>query len=187
MDVRNSQSKGVEKMGKWKITKFFLIVFFILSVAGLFGQSTLISIRFLNCEWGISPEEAIISLREEIPDIDLKENTQLKDEDKKTGMREFETESFLFANYKWRLKLIFLDNKLANVILSSSKANKLKVIEELEAKFGKYEVDLTKSEIWEAIDGSQLSLRIFDLSSKKVISVSYYAPGFWGEYQKRKR
>ncbi len=169
------------------VIKFIYSMLIILCVASFFGQSTLKAIKFMNCEWGISLEEAITSLGKEMPDIDFKENMQLWYGDKKIGMREFETENFLFANYKWQLKMGFLDNKLARVILISSKADNLKVIEELEAKFGKYrEVPITGYEVWKAIDGSQLTLMEIP-GKKKAISVLYHAPGFWEEYQKKKR
>jgi len=169
-------------MKKAKAFKFIVSIFITLNLSGLYGQSSLKTIKFMNCEWGISPEEAIAALQQESVDINIKENINLKYEDKAIGMREFVTHDFLFAGHKWRLKLIFLDNKLANVLLSSSNADKLKTIRELEAKFGEYKTDITYSEIWEAKDGSQLSLRT---PINKII-ISYYAPGFWEEYQKRK-
>ena len=169
------------------MTRILLTVFFVLVVAGLDGKVVSLSIKFMNCEWGISPGEAIAVLKGEIPDIDIKE-INLKYEDKKIGMREFIAYSFPFVGYKWRLKLIFLDDKLSYVVITSTgkTPNRLKVSKELRAEFGEYETVLDAWEVWNAIDGSHLMV-IEAKAPRKAVIIAYQCPGYMEEIKKRKK
>jgi len=177
-------------MKKIKAVKFTISMFSILNLSALFGQSTPSAIKFLNCEWGILPAEAIAALEQGSVDIDIKEDKNLEYENRAKGIREFVTRSFLFADYKWELKLIFIDNKLASVFLTSSNANKLKAIEELEATFGERETTLIGAtplmEEWKAKDGSHVELINPKLPSEQII-IGFWGPGCYEEFQKRKK
>ena len=177
-------------MKRIKTFKFIISIFFILNVSAVFGQSTPAAIKFLNCDWGKLPEEAIAALEQESVVIDIKEYSNLEHEDRTKGIREFVSRSFLFADYKWQLKLIFIDNKLASVFLTCSNADKLKVIEELEAKFGKRETTLIGAtpliEEWKAKDGSHVELINPRLPSEQII-IGFWGPGCYEEFKKRKK
>jgi len=162
-------------MEKLKITRILLTVFFVLVVAGLDGKVVSLSIKFMNCEWGISPEEAISALKQELINIEFTESRNLSYTDRARGIRLFEPEAFQFADYKWSLKLKFLDNKLVEVILISSNVDESRILNELEAKFGKHEIhSITKDKIWKAEDGSKLYL----VTWGKKTFIMYQAPHF---------
>jgi hypothetical protein len=78
-------------MKKIKAVKFTISMFSILNLSALFGQSTPSAIKFLNCEWGILPAEAIAALEQGSVDIDIKEDKNLEYENRAKGIREFVT------------------------------------------------------------------------------------------------
>ena len=175
-------------MEKLKITRILLTVFFVLVVVALNGKVVTPSVKFMNCEWGLSPEEATAVLKGEMPDIDIKENINLKYEDKAIGMREFISYDFSFVGNKWRLKLIFLDDKLSYVVLTSTgkTPNRLKVSKELRAEFGEYETVLDAWEEWNAIDESHLIV-IETKAPRKAVIIAYQCQGYMEEIKKRKK
>jgi len=178
-------------MKRMKTAKSIISMLIILSATVLFGQSTHKAFKFLNCEWGSSPEAIIAALKEE--SVEIKEDTKLEKLDKEIGIREFETDrvkKFEFGGYNWDcLSLKFLDNKLVKVILDSENVDEWKLSEELEAKFGEYETGLVLNlKIWKAEDGSSLKLSVTRIPGfEKMVLITYEVPGFLEEYNKKKK
>jgi hypothetical protein len=152
---------------------------------------------FLNCDWGISPEQAIAALQDRAKT--LKEDLSIKDEDKAIGLRDFQSdkkvEKIAFAEINWDfITLRFLDNKLARVLLCIEGLDGYKLREEFTARFGVLShLDNIKGvmriERWTAEDKSTLTLTMFDsvpsLGIKNVVMVSFDQPNFSGEVYKR--
>ena len=186
-------------MKRVKATRFIVSVLVILSAASAFGQSLPKTIKFMNCEWGILPENAITALNQESPEINLKENKKVYPSSSRgKKRREFSPTSYYpFAGYYWELQFIFSDNKLIMVFLvskeryewSGSEADRSKIIEGFDAMYGEHEIVSalirafdSSAPKWKAEDGSNLALTATRQPREggKIwrIAIEYHAPDY---------
>jgi hypothetical protein len=144
--------------------------------------------KFLNLEWGITPEQAIELLKNRVNT--LKEDPNIKAEEKAIGIRIFKSnkdnQKELFAEINWDfIRLIFLDNKLSEVELYCEGLDYYKLKKELETRFGSPErhdrIPKTMTiDFWTAEDKSTFTLSNIDamLNIQDVTIASFIRPQF---------
>ena len=160
---------------------FIVCFFLILNVKILFAQSSDETVKFLNYEWGISPEQVITVLKQESPNVDIEEI--INQEDKALGMRAFKADGLRYIGCQWTLQFVFMDNKLAYVHLNRGKIEKSKLVRRLDTIFGAHE-NLLFYEEWKGKDGSELHLIEINVPSEKFM-LSFKVAGFHEELRKR--
>ncbi len=182
-------------MKSTKTARFISSMLVVLSVAFLFGQSIPKTIKFMNCEWGSSPESVIAALNQELPEIEVRENKKVYRPSSKgnKSRREFNaTTYFPFAGHYWGLQFIYSDNKLIMIFLVGqerdgwNEADRTKIIEGFDARYGEHEIVSallrafdSSAPKWEAEDGSNLILTA-PRSTGEIwkMAIEYHAPDY---------